>query len=328
MLLVGGPSLEKEISLASADNIQNALESLGYKVSIIDPSETSLIDNLRSLTPDIVFNGMHGTYGEDGLVQSLLEITGVPYTHSGVLPSAAAMNKTLTKKLAIHHGIETPKFIEMDCRECMEKLQSGQDLPIPIPFVLKPIDQGSTIGIMIVRHHGEMVLLRDKIKKWHHGKNILVEEYIPGRELSVGILQNKPLGIIEIITSGNNNFYDYRAKYLSNQTQYTIPADIPKEVQNTVMEWAQTMHSVLGCKTISRSDFRYNDNLNSNDNNNHHNTQDKLHFLELNTHPGLGAHSLIPKIAKYQGISFAELIQILIKDASCQHQNILSLQQI
>lgn len=337
LLLAGGPSSEREVSISSSQNIKSVLEELGYMVSVLDPADDLLLKNIGAIKPDVVYNGLHGTYGEDGLVQSILEIAGIPYTHSSVCASSVAMNKTLTKRIVSAYGVNVPHSIEMDVQEYFAALLNHKKIDIDMPYVIKPVAQGSTVGVYMIAS------LEDEEKmltcNWNHGNSMIIEKYIPGKELSVAVLRGKALGVVEIV-SPEVGIWSYHAKYISDKTKYIIPADIPKEVYELAMCSAEIAHKKLTCRTISRSDFRYNNNENQLcdgsgivesaalinpqgssivDNERIPNMMHGLYFLELNTQPGMMmGHSLFPKIAEHYGITFANLLQILIEDACCK----------
>lgn len=301
VLLVGGVSREREVSQMSGKSVHNALLNLGYKVTVVDPNE-NLASELIKLRPDIVFNCLHGTFGEDGSIPGLLELLRIPYTHSGVTTSAIAMDKILTKKMAQTCDINTPKYIKIEKSALFTIFEKGED-PMPKPYVIKAVQQGSTIGIYLVIDENS-----DKPKKaeWTFGEQILIEEYIPGQELSVAVLNDKALGVLEL--RPKTNFYDYTAKYSDGVTEHIYPAEIPQEIYLEAMKRAEEMHKALGCRTVSRSDFRYNNIGNA----------DGLFFLEINTHPGFTNLSIVPDMASRHGISFEQIIEQLLKDAKCE----------
>ncbi len=322
VLLVGGPSAEREISLLSAKDIEIVLTEIGYRVTVIDPSQNSLLDALHLLKPDLVYNAMHGTYGEDGLVQSLLELARVPYTHSGVLSSAISMNKIMAKKLVSACGINVPRSFEMDASECFKLIQAEKALPISGAVVIKPIAQGSTLGIFLMRNEEDREYIIKKSKEWNFGKNLLIEEYINGTELTVAVLHGKPLGVLELAVA-DGDLLDYNAKYFSEKVEYIIPAKVPTEIYERAMEYSASVHRELMCKTISRIDLRFDKDEYSAD------PEKGLYFLEINTHPGmLLGHSFVPKIAESVGISFKNIIKSIVEDASCEYTDILNIAKL
>ncbi len=301
VLLGGGMSAEREVSLTSTKCVKDYLQKIGYEIVEVDLSN-ELPQKLIALKPDLVFNCLHGTYGEDGAVQGLLEILGIPYTHSGVKASAIAMNKTLTKYIAERHGIRTPSFIEIPTDEYFLMQESGKR-PMEIPYVVKPVFQGSTIGVYIIKDENSIL---PKRSEWKYGNRVLIEVYIPGKELSCAVVFDKARGVLEL--EPQNGFYDYEAKYTNGITNHIMPASVSEFVYKEAMEIAEKMHWILGCRTISRSDFRYNTSKGDNG----------LYLLEINTHPGFTDLSILPEIAAYAGISFTDIIEGLIKDAKCE----------
>ncbi len=300
-LLAGGLSAEKDVSLISSGCVIRYLRNMGHEVVEVDLSP-NLAKRLIKIKPDIVFNCLHGTYGEDGAVQGLLEIIGIPYTHSGVKASAVAMNKTLTKYIAERNGIRTPSFVEMETDHYFDLQESGKEL-MPRPYVIKPVFQGSTIGVHIIKDDKSSL---PKRREWKYGTRILIEEYIPGKEISSAVVFDKARGVLEL--QPRDGFYDYDSKYTEGLTTHVMPADIPQSVYQEAMGTAEKMHWLLGCRTISRSDFRYDPNRGNNG----------LYLLEINTHPGFTDLSILPEIAAHAGISFAEIIEGLLRDAKCE----------
>lgn len=303
VLLAGGLSAEREVSFTSARCVAEYLKNMGHEVIEADITP-DLANILLETKPDLVFNCLHGTYGEDGAVQGLLEIIGIPYTHSGLRAGAIAMNKILTKHLALRHNIRTPEFIEIASEQLFNMLEEGHE-PMARPYVIKPIFQGSTIGVYIIKDNLDKL---PKRQDWKYGNRILVEEYISGKEVSAAVVFDKARGVLELQpTSG---FYDYDSKYTEGLTTHIMPAAIPQPVYQEAMDVAEKMHHLLGCRTISRSDFRYDPNRGT----------EGLYLLEINTHPGFTNLSILPEIAAYVGISFADIIEGLIKDAKCELQ--------
>ncbi|WHQ46660.1 MAG: D-alanine--D-alanine ligase [Candidatus Midichloria sp.] len=301
VLLVGGRSREREVSQMSGKSVHNALLNLGYKVTAVDPNE-NLANELIRLKPDIIFNCLHGTFGEDGSIPGLLELLRIPYTHSGVTASAIAMDKILTKKMALVCNINTPKYIKIEKTALFALLEKGED-PMQKPYVIKSVQQGSTIGIYLIIDENSN---KPKKEEWSFGDQVLIEEYIPGQELSVAVLNDKALGVLEL--RPRTNWYDYTAKYSDGVTEHIYPAEISQEVYLEAMQSAEEMHKTIGCRTVSRSDFRYNNIGNASG----------LFFLEINTHPGFTNLSIVPDIASHHGISFEQIIEQLVKDAKCE----------
>lgn len=292
----GGRSSEREVSLASGAECARALRSLGYNVVEID-SKLDIISDLGSLKPNVIFNALHGRWGEDGIVQGCLEWLGIPYTHSGVLASALAMNKQKARELFALSGLPVANGFII----ASETLKSTH--PMTTPYVIKPNNEGSSVGVHIIRNINTP---SNKIfdTKLQLPKNVLVEEFIPGRELTVTVMNNKPLAITEIISP---DWYDYKAKYQSGGSKHILPARVPSEVSDACFKYALCAHSALGCRGLTRTDFRWNDSLGL----------DGLIVLEINTQPGMTSTSLVPEQAKACGISFQDLCEWIVQDASC-----------
>ena len=297
-VLMGGWSAEREVSLVSGAAVVEALKEKGYRVSAIDAGHT-VATTLGDMKPDVCFNALHGRFGEDGCIQGVLETLGIPYTHSGVLASAMAMDKPLAKKLYDTVGLP-----------CVEggifhrdQILAGDVMAAP--YVIKPLNEGSSVGVKIVT--GEENELPFASEAWHYGEEVLVERYIPGREVQVAVLDDKAIGAIEI--RPKNQFYDYEAKYSDGFAEHLMPAPIDKAVYDDVMQMAELAHKVLGCRGVTRTDFRYDDTDGE---------PGKLFILETNTQPGMTPLSLTPEIAAHAGMNFGELVDWLVKDASCQ----------
>jgi len=298
-VIMGGSSAEREVSLITGRAVEKALVSIGYKVTAIDANE-SLIKTLINCRPDIAFNALHGKTGEDGCLQGLLEILRIPYTHSGVLASAIAMNKPVAKKLFKEAGLQCPegKVIHVD-----DVVGGGVFKP---PYVIKPLSEGSSVGVCIIDN--ETSESRFSFKKWRHGPKVLVEEFIPGREIQVAIMGQKALGAIEIRPKGS--FYDYETKYTEGKAQHFMPAPIHPESYRDALDIALRAHQTLDCRGVSRADLRYNDTKGE---------PGKLYLLEVNTQPGLTPLSLVPEIAADSGIAFSELVSWMVENASCDN---------
>lgn len=299
-VLMGGWNAEKEVSARSGEAVYQALLNLGYKCEKINFSR-NIIDDLKKIKPDIIFNALHGQYGEDGRIQGLLDILDIPYTHSGLLASSICMNKILTAKICESSGIRIPvsKILEKN-NPNNEKFISE----IGKPFVIKPIDEGSSVGVEVILENDNFDV---KNYKWQFGDKMIIEKYIAGQEIQVAIMDGKALGAIEV--RPKKLFYDYECKYTPGMTDYIMPAEISKEKYTEILKVAEKIHNDFGCTGISRIDFILN-NKNNGDN--------QFYFLEVNTHPGFTATSLVPKIAKYVGISFEEIVEYLIKSAKCK----------
>lgn len=298
-VLKGGWSAEREVSLVSGAKCAEALRSEGYRVSEIDVDDT-LAAVLTALKPDAVFNALHGRWGEDGCVQGLLELMRIPYTHSGVRASAAAMDKPMAKRLFHDAGIASPEGMVMD-RHAL-----GDKHPMPPPYVVKPVTEGSSVGVFIVRQGDNGPPGQIAADDWAFGDQVLVERYIPGHELTVAILGDRALAVTEIIPE--TKFYDYQAKYAAGGSRHVIPAEVNSQVYDCAMQVALAAHQLLGCRGVSRADFRYDNNVPG---------CDGLYLLEINTQPGMTPTSLVPEQAAYLGMSFGSLCRWLVEDASC-----------
>ena len=290
-VLLGGWSSEREVSLSSGHGVVEALRGRGHEVTPIDVTR-DLPDLLKKLSPgfDVVFNALHGTGGEDGIIQSVLEMLNIPYTHSGVGACAIAMDKVLSKKIFSFEGIPTPPWHVV----ARHSLQTH--CPFPLPVVVKPIAEGSSRGVFIVKDHFPKELFAPE---WTFGENVIVEPYLPGRELSVAVLNDRALGVIEL--KSVREFYDYTSKYTDGVTQHLMPAPLSEVETSHVCALALKAHKALECSPLSRADFMYFDGI--------------FYLLEVNTHPGMTPLSLVPEIAAYAGIPFAELLEMLIEDA-------------
>ena len=296
-VLMGGWSAEREVSLASGAACADALNDAGYDVTRVDVSRNlkTLIDALKP-APDVVFNALHGRFGEDGRIQSLLDILGLPYTHSGVLASALAMDKQSAKALFAARGIPCPEGKLLTITEI------GDSMPLNPPFVVKPNNEGSSVGVMVIRQGDNRVTFDN----WPYGDDILVEQYIDGRELTVAVIGDRALGVTEL--RPNVAFYDYEAKYTDGKTEHLCPAPIPDEITELAMEYAVLAHQALGCRGVSRSDFRYDDTESS---------PGRLYMLEVNTQPGMTPLSLVPEQAAHAGMSMSDLVAWMVENATC-----------
>ncbi len=305
-ILSGGFSCEREISLMSGKAVKKALDSLSYNAIEIDV-DSNIAEKLRKINSGLAFIALHGPYGEDGCIQGLLEILGIKYTHSGVMASAVAMNKAMSKHIFRSLSIDTPKGYVISREDVLKN-----NIKIDYPYVLKPINEGSSIGVYIIFSHEDYLELKDNSSTIM--EKMIVEEYIPGIELHTAVLLDEAIGTIEV--RPKNKFYDYEAKYTDGFAEHIFPAEIPNNIYKMTLEHALKVHQFLGCKTISRSDFRYNPKNNT------------LKMLEINTHPGFTELSLVPEIAKLaKGINFNELVKIIIED-SLQHKNIRDLSHV
>ncbi len=299
LTLAGGYSNEREISLITAKSVIKELKKdRKYNILLIEP-DGNFVKKLRKFKPDLVLNLLHGRYGEDGYIQTILESERIKYTHSGVLSSSLAIDKEISKKIFIKNKILTPAYIKFIFKNNMnlKNITKKVDQKLKFPVVLKPINEGSSVGVYITNKNNFISYLY-KLEKF---KEILIEKYIPGREIQAAILGNKKLGIIEL--KPKRKFYDYKAKYnASAKTEHIIPVDISNENFKKVNSIALKAHKLLKCRGVSRSDFRFYNN--------------KFYLLELNTQPGMTSLSLVPEIANHQKISFKKLIEEIMKDAS------------
>ncbi len=297
LILAGGFSREREISFKTAKGVFNQIKKK-YHTKICEPNG-DLIRNLRLFKPDVVFNALHGRYGEDGYIQSILESEKIKYTHSGVLSSSIAIDKEISKKIFLKNSILTPKYFKFKFNEFNKKSELKKKIKsrLNFPVVIKPFNEGSSVEVYICNEKD----LFKNLKKLSPYKEIMVEKYIPGREIQVAIMGNKKLGAIELVPK--RKFYDYQAKYnAKSKTKHIIPVEIKKKKMNEVLNIAMKAHKVIGCKGVTRSDFKFYKN--------------KFYLLEINTQPGMTSLSLVPEIAKFNNISFLSLIDWIIKDAS------------
>jgi len=295
LLVYGGFSAEREVSLSSMDDILNALQSKGYTVIPHKLDNVwNFIDTLKETKPDIVYNGLYGNWGEDGEIQGLLDMLQIPYTHSGLKASALGMDKAVSRLIAERNGVKTAEG-EMTTFKNYRK----HGTKISLPYVVKPVCDGSSVGVYIVRNAADAT----DIAYPDENTAILIERYISGKELTVMCLDGKSEVVTEL--RAQNEFYDYQAKYTSGATRHVLPAEIPPQAAETCCRYAEIMHKALGCRTVSRCDFRYNE-------------KDGVVFLEINTNPGMTSLSLVPEQAKYLGISYADLCGMLAENASCR----------
>jgi D-alanine-D-alanine ligase len=297
-VLLGGRSAEREVSLSSGAGCGAALRDEGFDVVEIDPGENPA-SQLLDANVDCAFNALHGRWGEDGCVQGLLEWLRIPYTHSGVLASSLAMHKQRTKDVYRAAGIPIVKSLIADRRE------AGREHLMEPPYVIKPVNEGSSVGVYIIRKGDNRPPSELTNPEWHLSDAMMVEEYVPGRELTVAVLGGRALGVTEITTE--LEFYDYEAKYAAGGSRHTIPADVPNAVTEEAMRLAVLAHNALGCRGVTRTDFRYDDT----------GSKDRLIALETNTQPGMTSTSLVPEQAAYAGMSYRTLCRWLVEDASC-----------
>ncbi|MBB3999328.1 D-alanine--D-alanine ligase [Aureimonas pseudogalii] len=297
-VLYGGFSTERPVSLSSGNACAEALEAEGFRVSKVDVGR-DIAQVLKDLAPDVAFNALHGPFGEDGTIQGLLEFLEIPYTHSGVLASALAMNKEKAKIVA------RAAKIPMAESKLVNRREAGRTHVMPTPYVVKPVAEGSSFGVFIVRADHAHPPQELQSPDWAFGETVMVERYIPGRELTCAVMGDVALEVCEI-TSNDHAFYDYDAKYAPGGSNHVIPAAIPAAVSRRVQEAALAAHKAMGCRGVSRSDFRYDD------------LSGELAWLEINTQPGMTGTSLVPDIARAAGHSFGELLAWMVRDASCK----------
>jgi len=296
LILSGGISKERLISLDTGLQVAKELKKNGYKIKISEP-DNNLEKNIKQFKPAIIFNALHGQFGEDGYIQTILEQFKIPYTHSGVIASSIAMDKEVSKKIFIKNKINTPKYIKYSFDKKKLDLIKIIDKKLKFPVVVKPLNEGSSVNVYICTKKNISRILK-AMKSY---KQIMIEKFIGGREIQVAIMGNKKLGAIEL--KPKRKFYDYQAKYNTNaKTQHIIPIDLPKNKLDQVMNMAFKAHKIIGCKGVTRSDFKF--------------FKDKFYLLEINTQPGMTKLSLVPEIAAHHGISFKNLIEWILKDAS------------
>ena len=289
VVLMGGWSSEREVSLTSGKGVADALRERGWSnVTELD-MDREVAGRLAQLNPDVVFNALHGTPGEDGTVQGMMDLMGIKYTHSGLETSVIAIDKELTKMVLVPHGIRMP------AGRVVSSQSLHQEDPMPRPYVVKPVNEGSSVGVAIVTEDGNTgnPIGRDVEGPWKHFETLLAEPFIRGRELTVAVLGGDPLAVTELKPKAG--FYDYDAKYTDGLTQHICPAEVPYEIATAMMDMAARAHRLLGCKGASRSDFRWDDELG----------EGGIYLLEVNTQPGMTALSLVPEQAKSKGISTA-----------------------
>lgn len=299
-VLLGGLSAEREVSLNSGAACARALEERGFKVTRVDVGR-DLSAVLSALKPDVCFNALHGRFGEDGVVQGILEMLAIPYTHSGVLASALAMQKDRAKAVMAAAGIPVAKGVTVS------RFEAAKVHQLPPPYVVKPVSEGSSVGVVIVRedrtHPPQEVARAD----WPHGDQVLVEAYVAGRELTCAVVHGKPTDIIEIRPSAGL-FYDYESKYAKGGSIHVLATEIKPKIYQEVQRLTLLAHEALGCRGVSRADFRFDDRPEG---------TGELVCLEVNTQPGMTETSLVPELAAHAGISFGELVEWMVEDASC-----------
>ena len=296
LIISGGISKERVISLDTGKQVAKELIKAGYTVKITEPT-SEIIEVIKSYKPSAIFNALHGQFGEDGYIQTILETTSIPYTHSGVISSALAMDKILSKKIFINNKIRTPKYFLYSFEKSKSNLIRMIEKKLKFPVVIKPVNEGSSVNVFICNKKN----IIKNLKFLESYKRIIIEEFIPGREIQAAIIGSKKLGAIEL--KPKRKFYDFQAKYNPKaNTKHLIPVNLTKKKYNELMNIALKAHRLLKCRGVTRSDFKY--------------FKNKFYLLEINTQPGMTKLSLVPEIAAYHGISFINLIKIILKDAS------------
>ena len=295
LIISGGISKERSVSLDTGKQVAKELSKNNYSIRIAEP-DFKLLEEIKNFKPNIIFNALHGQFGEDGYIQTVLETTGIPYTHSGVIPSSIAMDKELSKKIFIRNKILTPKYILYKFNKTKSELIKLIKSKLKFPVVIKPLNEGSSVNVFICTR----LNINKNIELLESYKKIIIEEFIPGREIQAAIIGKKKLGAIEL--KPKRKFYDYQAKYDSNaKTKHIIPVKLSKKDYNKLMSLAFKAHKLIGCQGVTRSDFKF--------------YNGKFYLLEINTQPGMTKLSLVPEIAAYYGISFIKLIELILKDA-------------
>ncbi|MDB5592744.1 D-alanine--D-alanine ligase [Enterovirga sp.] len=298
-VLMGGWSAEREVSLSSGRACCKALQEQGYRVTPVDVDK-DVARVLQAVRPDVALNALHGRYGEDGTVQGLLELLSIPYSHSGVLASALAMHKERAKQVLRSVGVPVPDGM------VVRRSEAALRHVLPPPYVVKPVTEGSSVGVIIVRDERSHPPQEIGRADWAYGEEVLVERFIPGRELTCAVIGDKALGVIEI-RPATGVFYDYDAKYAEGGSIHVLPADLKPNIYQRVQELALTAHQALGCRGVSRTDLRYDDTPDG---------TGEVVVLEVNTQPGMTATSLMPEMAAYAGYTFGELVRWMVEDAS------------
>ncbi len=305
-VLMGGWSNERDVSLSTAEGVIKTLTEKGYTVTAIDVSRDleKLLFDLKQAKPDVVFNALHGTGGEDGVIQGVLDMLRIPYTHSGVTASALAMDKILSRLIFMQSNIPVPEYRIIP----LGTYKHGEH-PFTFPYVIKPLNEGSSRGVYIIKNNTERDIA---MNEWTFGDHVLAETYIPGREIQIAVINGKAIGAIEL--KPHSGFYDYEAKYTDGKTEHLMPAPLTDTDQSLLFSYAEKAHTILGCKGVTRSDFRLDETV---ENNTVNTGARRMALLEINTQPGLTPLSLVPEIAAYYGISFSELLDQIIERATC-----------
>jgi D-alanine-D-alanine ligase len=300
-VLMGGWSSEREVSLRSGEACAAALESLGYRVTRLDV-DREVASRLAELRPDVCFNALHGRFGEDGCIQGLLEVLGLPYTHSGVLASALAMHKERAKSALRDAGVPVAESL------VLPRVKAARAHAMQPPYVIKPLTEGSSVGVFVVREDQAHPPQELHSADWSLGEEVMVERFIPGRELTCAVMGEEALGVIEILPAEGLTFYDYTSKYAPGGSIHVLPAPVLPNVYQLVRKLSLAAHRALGCRGVTRSDFRYDDRPNG---------TGEMICLEVNTQPGMTGTSLVPELAAYAGRPFGELVRWMVEDASC-----------
>ena len=296
LVLCGGISKERLVSLDTGKQVASELKKNNYRVIVCEPDQT-LIKNIKIFKPNIIFNALHGQFGEDGYVQTILETQKIPYTHSGVIASSMAMDKEISKKIFIKNNILTPKYIKFDYKKTKINIIKIIEKKLKFPVVIKPINEGSSVHVYICTKKN----IIKNLKLLSIYNQILIEEFIDGREIQVAVIGTKALDPIELVPK--RKFYDYEAKYnLNAKTKHIIPVNIEKKDLKKIQAITRKAHQLIGCRGVTRSDFKF--------------YKGKFYLLEINTQPGMTQLSLVPEIANYVGVSFIQLIEWILKDAS------------
>jgi D-alanine-D-alanine ligase len=300
-VLMGGLSAEREVSLRSGAACADALESQGYRVSRLDVGH-DVAARLAEVAPDVCFNALHGRYGEDGCIQGVLETMGIPYTHSGVLASALAMDKERAKTVLGAAGVPVAESV------VISRAEAAKAHAMKPPYVIKPPAEGSSVGVFIVREDHAHPPQELTSSEWTFGEMVMIERFIPGRELTCAVMGDEALGVIEIRPAEGLAFYDYESKYAPGGSIHVLPAPLKPNVYQLVQKLSVAAHRALGCRGVSRSDFRFDDRPGA---------SGELICLEVNTQPGMTSTSLVPELAAHAGRSFGELVRWIVEDASC-----------
>jgi D-alanine-D-alanine ligase len=297
---MGGLSAERPISLRSGEACAKALEGEGFRVSRVDVGHDAA-QVLAEFKPDVAFNALHGRYGEDGIIQGVLELLRIPYTHSGVLASSTAMKKDVAKVIMAAAGVPVP------LGRVVHRLEAARAHVLPAPYVLKPVSEGSSFGVFIIREDQAHPPQELNSADWAHGDLMLAEQFIAGRELTCAVMGERAFDVIEIVAA-DGGWYDYEAKYAKGGSKHILPAELKPNIYQKVQELALEAHRALGCRGVSRADFRYDDRPGG---------TGELVVLEVNTQPGMTETSLVPEMAAHAGFSFGELVRWMVEDASC-----------